>query len=205
MPYYKDIDTLFIHIPKTGGSSLEKYLSTKSKQTLHCVGPRNNLLPIKNVSLQHQLYSTLYNNRNLIGVNFKSETLKIISIVRNPYNRLISDLFFFSLISAKHKPEVVFQIIKNYIYVHRDNHNIPQYKFLYNEDGTIMNSKIKIFKTETLNDDLIQFGYKDFKISTNVNKHKIKVPYISLLNRNSIDLINRHYHKDFELFGYEKK
>ena len=44
MPYYKDIHTLFIHIPKTGGSSLEKYLQIKSTQTLFS-GPTNDIIP----------------------------------------------------------------------------------------------------------------------------------------------------------------
>ena len=34
MPYYEDFNTLFIHIPRTGGISLGDYLKTKSKQTL---------------------------------------------------------------------------------------------------------------------------------------------------------------------------
>ncbi len=36
MPYYRDINLLLIHIPKTGGTKLEKYLRTKSRESLYC-------------------------------------------------------------------------------------------------------------------------------------------------------------------------
>jgi hypothetical protein len=45
MPYYKEIHTLFIHIPKTGGTSLEEYLRTKYTESIFSHVPDDNFLP----------------------------------------------------------------------------------------------------------------------------------------------------------------
>jgi len=69
MPYFQTdaINLLFIHIPKTGGTSLEMYFSNRYGVPLDvqsmfseygmAMGIDNN------ISLQHQLYRDLYKNR----------------------------------------------------------------------------------------------------------------------------------------------
>jgi hypothetical protein len=43
-------------------------------------------------SLQHMTYSQIIEHRELFNIQF--ENLKIFTIVRNPYTRIISDYFF---------------------------------------------------------------------------------------------------------------
>tara|TARA_Y100000389_G_scaffold185142_1_gene204253 strand:- start:844 stop:1467 length:624 start_codon:yes stop_codon:yes gene_type:complete len=204
MPYYQELKLLFIHVPKTGGSTMENYLKKKSVQTLFFGRPYNSILPIKNVSLQHQTFKTIKENQKLLKVNFDHPEFKVISIVRNPYDRVISDMFFLSKISSKSTPEVVFEKMKIYVNSHCDNHNLPQYKFLTLDDKTLV-PEIKLFRTETLSEDAEKYGLKNF----NGNRFKKgKVPmnnYSSFLNNDSIKLINEVYKKDFELFNYEMK
>ena len=114
MPYFKNdnINILFIHIPKTGGTSLEKYFSNKfkielnNKSLFNFIKTNNKNIKI-NSSLQHLTYNKIvqYNNK-LFNVDFNN--IKIITIVRNPYERIISDLFFFKLININTPKKKVF-------------------------------------------------------------------------------------------------
>ena len=204
MPYYKEANILFIHIPKTGGTIIENEINTVYNQTLYNTSFTNELLehPYDKISLQHQFYSTIYKYKDVLDVDF-NKNLKIFAFVRNPYSRVISDLFWHNLIDKDFTPEKVYDIIKNN-YIHRhdlDNHNKPQYKFITDEKMKIIPS-IKIFKCEKLkemDDDIKNFLEFDMNIiQKNVNKD-----YSKYLNRDSVALINNFYRKDFELFNYK--
>ena len=56
---------------------------------------------------------------------------------------------------------------------------------------------IKIFKTETLTQELIEYGFNDYIGSKSTILHN------NYLNDESIKLINTYYIKDFELFNYK--
>jgi hypothetical protein len=199
MPYYKDINILLIHIPKTGGSSLENYLQTKSTQTLFS-SYTNNIMPtdsLQKISLQHQVLHSIWKYRKILNVDFNN--IKILTIVRNPYDRIISDLFYFNLIKKDTPADKVHDIIKKYITrTDLDNHNIPQYKFICDAKGNINTyiKQIKIFKTETLTKELQKYGFTDYK-GKDCSSH-----YMNYLNQDSINLINKVYRIDFLIFDY---
>ena len=134
MPYYKDLNLLFIHIPKTGGSFIadalnnKNYKVTLSQRGISIHNISNSLFepPHNKGSLQHQFYSTLYKYKNKINIDF--EKTKVFSVVRNPYNKIMSDLFWLKLINKKSSPNEIYEKIKNN-YLYRDdldNHNQPQ-------------------------------------------------------------------------------
>ena len=206
MPYYPKINVLFIHIPKTGGTTLENFLKTKSNQTLYNYKPGNTLLPndaLCKVSLQHQTYSTLKEYSNIVNIPFHDNNLKVITIVRNPYNRIISDLFWFKLIKLNDDPNVVYNAIINYVDKNcYDNHNLPQYKFVTNEEGDVYDN-ITIFRTESLTTDIKSYGFSDFRIKRQLVGSEKEEKYKSYLNDKSIAFINKYYSKDFDLFSYD--
>ena len=205
MPYYAKKNLLFIHIPKTGGTVIESNIKKNTQQKLYTASPSNTLLdfPYNRISLQHQFYTTIYKFRDKLHVNF--DNIKIFSVVRNPYDRIISDLFWHKLINKNFTAEQVYNVIKN-SYLDRndlDNHNEPQYKFITDENSELIKN-IKIFKTETLNesnDELNKF------IGFNINNEQkdVNKDYSNYLNQDSISLINTFYEKDFELFNYKLK
>jgi len=207
MPYFKnnDINILFIHIPKTGGSSIDTYFSSKFGIELNNKSLYNFLHPsskeiIINSSLQHITYNQILKYNKFFNVNF--DNIKIITIVRNPYTRIISDLFWCNIINIDTPPNEVFNKIKKYIVsTNFDNHNIPQYTFITDYNKNLI-PHIHVLHTETLNRDMHFLGYSDFNIDVNKNKHKIN--YYNFLNKNSIKLINEFYHLDFILFNYRK-
>ena len=162
----------------------------------------NDLLnpPYNKISLQHQFYITLYKNRKKLGINF--DKIKIFTIVRNPYDRIISDLFFHKLITKYDSDEEVYHIIKNN-YLNKnnlDNHNVPQYKFITDENGNLI-PNIKIFNTETLNTSNNKLN-KFLGFNIDIKKQNVNKDYGKYLNNKSIALINKFYKKDFELFKY---
>ena len=204
MPYFNNdqVNLLFIHIPKTGGTSLEYYFSNKYNIKLD-----NNslykfldekLIDVES-SLQHLKYINIIKNKDFFKIN--SNNLKIITIVRNPYNRIISDLFFLKHIDKNSSCIKVFNKIKNYLEKNDDNHGIPQYQFIIDENNKIIND-ITILHTESLNDDMYKLGYTDFNLKVNSNLEKVN--YIKYLNCASIKLINEYYDNDFKFFNYNK-
>jgi hypothetical protein len=206
MPYYKDINLLFIHIPRTGGSSFEKYLRVTKKYREHLrSGINNNLFEddLKKISLQHQTYNNLLKNKDIIKNKLNidlSQPMDVISFVRNPYNRTISDLFFWKLIKKNSTPEEIFEVLKVYLSKDcYDNHNIPQYKFISDDNEKLYN--LRIIKTNKLTETLNKLGFPNY-YSMERNKEK---NYDKYLNQNSIDLINSFFAKDFELLNFKRK
>jgi hypothetical protein len=210
MPYFKNdlINILFIHIPKTGGSSLEDYFCKKynihaNNNSLFMELPffikRYNNIDI-NCSLQHLTYKEIIKYKYFFKIN--EDNLKIISIVRNPYNRIISDLFYLKKININSSKEEVYMTITKYISEKNDNHKTPQYLFVTNDNGELIDN-ITILRTESLTSDMINLGFTDFDLKSNCNSNQVN--YDDYLNEHSIHFINFIYKKDFELFNYKMK
>jgi hypothetical protein len=210
MPYFHindKVNLLFIHIPKTGGTSVEMYLSRLYNIELNrdslCTRIAGAIEYYKGVSLQHQTYATLIKEASRFKLSLSG--MKILTVVRNPYERLVSDLFFYSLIKKDSSQEVVEGVIKKYIYGGlkdtKDNHVIPQHLFLLDDKNTI-SKNIVILKQEKLGKMMHNIGYKDFNEYKNVS-NKENLNYFKFLSPGSIRLINKFYAKDFALFDYK--
>lgn len=210
MPYFRneEINLLLIHIPKTGGTSLEDYFSKKyniplDNKSLYWFNKMYKNVSV-NSSLQHITYSEIIKYNDFFNVEINNALT--ISIVRNPYKRMISDLFWKGIIHMNYTKEQVTKCLQNYLYDKDcDNHNLPQYLFVTDQNKKLF-PHIKILRTETLVQDMHNMGFKDFNVKSNYNHNKVnnKINYNDYLNRESIKLINEFYHDDFILFGYEK-
>lgn len=210
MPYFRNdhVNILFVHIPKTGGTSVEYYFAKKfaielNNDALYLYDERKNYdLASFESSFQHLTYNQIMRFNKELNINFNN--LKIMTIVRNPYERTMSDLFFYKKIHVHSSKPEVFRIMKEFIESHPkeyDNHNLPQYVYVTDNDKNLI-PNLRILRTETLTVDMMNMGYDDFNIVENYNP--VKMNYYNYLNNYSIQLINDVYHYDFVLFGYKK-
>ena len=300
MPYFKENKVLLIHIPKTGGTSIEKYFANKNRIKL---GPNNLYFSYYSNNIQNEVdkwrkswkrkmseekkkieetnddlfetfehFSTQNFNQensddNTTSSNEKMQKFKenlpefklfkkirlckelqhslqhltwiemqnhsdilwdkrddkrivsndpherndydIITVVRNPYDRVVSELLFRKIITKDtiKRPETVFHKIRKFLdkYDNYDNHKIPQYLFIMDEQGEMIKN-ITILRTETLTEDMHRIGYIDFNHYFQISNCKVqtgKTKYSNVLNADSIELINNYYKRDFEIFGYD--
>lgn len=284
MPFFEKNKLLLIHIPKTGGTSIEKYFSKKFnirlgpnelyfsyyentianelskyrkiwKDILQQQKKLQNNLSIKRVSsftsidsldnnnretipqfklfkkirlakelrhsLQHLTWSEIQINKEILWDNtehhiitsndpYERNEYEILTVVRNPYDRIISELLFRGIINNEtiDRPKTVYNKLKKFLEKHEDifdNHKLPQYLYLINDIGQILEN-VTILHTETLTEDMKCIGYSDFDHYYQVSKCKVKTgntKYSSYLNRSAIELINNYYKRDFELFNYD--
>ena len=223
---------VFLHIPKTGGSSvgnfLFKYYNIPYKSFLYFTQGFL-MLP----SYKDARTSTLYNVCHLPYLDtlrvakdsniIIDSTWNIFTVVRNPYYRATSAIFFQPFLECKHHMHTLstlnekrklfkkayntffsFDPHKNDYFSHRlPQHFLletkpdkPLYKMYKYEDG------LKNILQETLN----------LPSSVNLNLEKIYSPeyenspktnYLDLFTRDYINKINEYYYKDFEFCGYE--
>lgn len=206
MPYFKDFNLLFIHIPKTGGSNIENFFFNylKQKPSISNLLSNNINLRINNHSLQHMTYLEMYYYQNFFNIDFNNK-IKIITVVRNPYDRILSDIFYLKFANKDDSVEHIEKVIKIYLEsnFYYDNHKIPQCNFLLNEYN-IIESKIIILKCEKLNEEMKNLGFPEFSEFCNFTNSKINKDYSKYLNKNSINLINEYYKLDFIYFDYQK-
>ena len=214
MPYFKEINLLFIHIPKTGGSIIENYFYkklslVKTIDTLYSYKDNfTNDKLINNDLINHYLQHTTYNeifSSKINYFNIKFNNLKILALVRCPYSRIIATLFNLNLIDLEScNKNQIEKIITKYLYTNNfyDNSKKPQYLYLTSGDNLTISKNILIIKNETMSEDMVKYGYDEF-INYNINPFDNELDYMSYLTEKAISMINHYYFMDFNLFNYE--
>jgi hypothetical protein len=194
---------IFIHIPKTAGTSIEQYICEKGKIQLFYRGVSSD-----NRSMHH------YTALELIEKipNYFNKYYKF-SIVRNPYDRLLSEYYWTPIINVGYKYKkskddflkYVVHVIKHAKYFNNiyNDHFLSQYLFVTNNKKQLLVNHL--FKYEEL-DHVTQFLKKKLNI-------KVDFPYLNKINDNiekeywndaQKEIIYELYKNDFIFFGYSK-
>ena len=193
---------IFVHIPKCAGTSMEQFLKDYGNNHIDYFGVLNNR------SLHHlTAYELLMSLRKKkFGKYYR------FSIVRNPYDRLLSEYYWTPIYGIGYKNggskkaflEYIQKIIKKgdfFSNIYHDNF-MPQYNYLFYKDQLLINN---IFKYESLNLAIPYLKQKfniirDFPLLNKMAEHIKKEEWTT----EEKDIIYRLYEQDFILFNYEK-
>lgn len=183
------VNILFIHIPKTEGSHVKEYLQKKFNTNLLC--EHNFLKKSAEAYDEHTFYQhILYNN------TMEHKNMYIVTVVKNPYSRIIKYLLQSHKIDNVSKNNI-YNLIKNII----DTGEIqPQYKFIANKNEEV-HKEIHILHSELLEYEMYLMGHHDFYLNENMNDH---INYFDYIDSDTVQLINKYFSKDFDLLGYPK-
>ena len=205
MPIHHKHKILFIHIPKTGGSSIEGFFGMTETENL-CYGNEIGKIGGVMFALQHLTASLLQQldfMSMLFDIYFK------FAFVRNPYERVLSEYFGQDANRARVDFDLgLFKIWFDETHSIIDtDHKLPQYDFVYDKAGRQLVDFIGRF--ETINDDfakiLSQIDYHDLNASLPYNnKSSNKRYYIELLDDEIKEKIYDQYKVDFKVFNYDK-
>lgn len=210
-----NFDLIFIHITKNGGTYIED------------LGFKNNLVlgkikdQINDYNLTHKSNNDYY---HLTPILFYNEVFNInhcntkninFLVVRNPYDRVLSEVFcpWIGIVKNNTTPSIeeinVFlnnilsKLENNPKLLNNGGHYALQYSYAYDRNDILIVDEI--LKLETLNTDLEKLNKKynlKLIIDNNKTNKSSKNCQLSDLTDENIKLINKIYKLDFEKFGY---
>ncbi len=206
MPVSHKHKVIFIHIPKTAGTSVEFVFGMHDE--LQDIGIRPYLNQKKNLNmlfgkeLQHLKAKKI---KKIIGPETFNEYYKF-SIVRNPYDRLVS---YFAWLHGKwaNKEELDKKTFSELFYRFNKGSILkktrlpePQYKFIYIDNHLVTDRVIKFEEIDQSAEILLQhFGINE-KLPVRMKSFHKNYPFY--FDKNMTGIVRKYYKKDFELFEY---
>ena len=191
---------IFIHIPKTAGTSIEQFIKDNDRNPIILLGVRNGR------SMHH--FSAL-EIKSIFPDLFKKYYK--FSVVRNPYDRLLSEYYWCKIPNVGYKfgktkiefLNYVSQVIKQKAYFNNifHDHFMPQYLFLYNPQNQLLVNNL--FKYENL-DSAIEFIKKKLHINQNLDQLNKTTSEKTDWTIEEKEIIYELYKKDFLYFQYKK-
>lgn len=192
MPFLLDYNLLFVHIPKTGGSSIEKKFGIDKQNRDEC-------FTYTEERYNNIIFAPQHFTPDLIEQHYPElyKSSKKFTIVRNPYTKMISEFIYRE---GEFTPDKFHNFVTR-IPLAVTDHNLPQKRYFNNN---IVYSQILRF--ENLKEDFeILATSNNFSPSLpHENKSSINTSeLVSEIKRETLDLLNNYYKEDFEFLKYE--
>ena len=187
----KDYKTIFVHIPKNAGTSIETFF----KKDTYTFDERmfNRHDTIKEIRWKLECNDKFKKSKEY-------NKWKKFAIVRNPYDRMVSWYFFYNIKNlTRHADNTSFYSwVKN-----PTKFNLfEETKYLLKQHYTWIDDTVTILKYENLNEELNNFFNKEIELPI-INKTNHK-QYLEYYNQESLDVVYEKYKKDFKKFNYKK-
>ncbi|MBZ8133731.1 sulfotransferase family 2 domain-containing protein [Afifella sp. IM 167] len=198
MPIFriKDQNVLFIHIPKTGGTSIEKWLGRFGSPSLY--NPKlGGDMPCVPQHFHKDIYEYMF-SPDFFDYKF--------CVVRNPYNRMISAfnyrmktrrLYKYSPFNLHQWCRLEFLRYRTSSYI-LGNHLRPQSEYIYG-DPEIFYFEEGLGKVKAKIEAMVGTEIED-----DMKVYKKSVPTATGMSDSTADLIYNFYKSDFDMFGYDR-
>ncbi len=203
MPVSHEHKTIFIHIPKNAGESMEKKLGIygESKTALWGVDGK--------YVLQHL---TLPQMKRLYLKDDVFENYFKFAFVRNPWDKAVSEYHWY----LRYSPPITFRDwaktlssrlkVSSKLYVLEIGHNVPQYKYIYDNEGNLLVDFVGRFEhlQHDFNKVCEKIGIENSSLpNIEATASEGRKPYKEYYDIETIGIIANVYKKDIELFSYE--
>nr|WP_267963951.1 sulfotransferase family 2 domain-containing protein [Halomonas sp. MCCC 1A11057] len=209
--------TIFVHIPKCGGQSIEDIYIRETGLTWKNRAP---LLLRKRADgesapprLAHLTIKEYLENKYVSNEMFDSYFK--FSVIRNPYTRVVS---FYKYMGFSDKISIN-EFCQEYLVKFNSKKHakywfyMPQVNFLLMRDGRV--GIDKLLRLENLQEDwersvlsltnVVTSKVPHVNISKESDESTRRTDYLRELNKKSFEVINRLYDKDFLFFNYERR
>ncbi len=195
MPLSHFYKCIFVHIPKTAGTSIEKILNTGTEKEFYSRTPP---------TLQHLSWKELKNK-----IDFDYSNYYKFTVVRNPYERIVSEYEWRRTASPRVLNGMTFEELVNNIdllkpLIHWDSHLNTQSSFLIDETGNIA-SDIEIYKYENLSplwdklENITKIPKSYFPKASSSRRLTSDYYYTDALRKK----VREQFNEDFVNFNYE--
>lgn len=208
MPISHKYNAIFVHIPKTAGTSIENVLEISG------IMPDNlrshSIKNIDGVNFAPQHYTSLILKEHSLVKEFWNSYFKF-SVVRNPYSRVLSEWFWVRTEKGEiiEDTETELDIKKFKIHLHDfykkldTDHKLLQSDYIYKNNKCLVD---KVFKFENLIEvnEVLKEKCKVKKNLPHIQKSSNKNNYIEQLTQSHKDFIYELYKEDFKNFNYKR-
>tara|TARA_R100000655_G_C2996228_1_gene193763 strand:- start:1852 stop:2463 length:612 start_codon:yes stop_codon:yes gene_type:complete len=203
MPISHNHKAIFIHIPKTAGTSVEKVLGIGGEMPGKLRSHR--MENINGVKFAPQHYTASMLKEHPYVKEFWNDYFKF-SVVRHPYTRVLSEWFWVRGKTAKglkwNSKKFTIHLSTFYEKLNND-HKLPQATYLYENDECLVD---RVFRFENLLpiNTVLKRRCNVKKILPHIQKSSNKPDYVKELTKAHKDFIYEIYKDDFEKFNYQR-